>query len=425
MKNPSPIQCGLAAPNRRMQKKNLIVALVEKIAARVASLFNMATVLVTGGTGFFGHNLVAALLKDSRVAIIRVYARNPPPTEATLSDYSEDEPLMGWNTREPCRKEDRVYRSAVPNEVFSHNRVHFHKGDITDREALGKVMRDCHVVFHACGDTRWWNAIEEQQFETNVTGTVNALELAIQAPTVTRFIYTSTVDVMGTAGGYQMNEHQHGRPFDYHYAVTKSKADSFVLNHAEDPRQGMRITIIRPGSMLGPWDVTDQYGRLFKELKHRTMLGVPCGGTSVCHVEDVARAHIAAAFAPQLEHIVYVCAGKNMTYRQLFRVMRSQMESYQDSHATDADRLGMCCGPCEVIPRPVLVAYGWACELYSNLISGKEPEVNPGMARYLSEFAFYLSTRAEEELGYPSQSPLRWEEALADSYNWYRVRGRF
>jgi dihydroflavonol-4-reductase len=340
--------------------------------------------------------------------------------------------------------EERVYQSDAPNGVFSDPRVSFHKGDITDRHALNKAMRGCHMVFHACGDTRWWNVIEAEQFETNVTGTINALELAIQNSTVTRFVYTSTVDVMGTADGRQMSEDEYElpvgqqsgqtyrRPFDYHYAVTKTKAEKFVLRHALDREitesRGLRITIIRPGSMLGPWDVTDQYGRLFKELKHRAMLGVPCGGTSVCHVQDVARAHVTAAFAPQLQHEVYVCAGRNMTYQRLFRAMRWQLDSYRnsDNDAADASaRLGMCCAPCEVIPQWMLVTYGWGCELYSNWISGKEPEVNPGMARYLSQFGYYLSHRAEEELNYPSQSSQRWEDAIAASYNWYRVRGRF
>jgi nucleoside-diphosphate-sugar epimerase len=386
----------------------------------------MSSVLVTGGTGFFGHNLVAELIRDDRVARIHVYARNEPPTEHVLSAYLDN----GWQssakmTAEPCEKEDRVLQSHYPNAIFSHAKVSFHKGNITDKVALKAAMEGCDVVFHACGDTRWWNAIENEQHETNVTGTINALELALATPSVRRFVYTSTVDVMGTGHGQLLYESQQGIPFDYHYAVSKEKADSYVCNRAfKGIPHGFRITVIRPGSMIGPWDVTDQYGRLFGELKWGSLLGVPCGGTSVCHVQDVARAHITAAFAPSLEYTVYVCAGMNLTYHRLFRVMRSYLKDYAGGTISKTSRIGPCCVPCEVMPENVLVFYGWLCELYSNMVSGKEPEVNPGMARYLSQHAYFISHRAEKDLDYPEQSSQRWLDAIKDSYDWYRVRGR-
>jgi len=140
----------------------------------------------------------------------------------------------------------------------------------------------------------------------------------------------------------------------------------------------------------------------------------------VCHVEDVARAHVAAAFAPALEHDVYVCAGQNVSYRDLFLAMRSMLHSHPSARVP----IGGCCGMCSTIPRWALVVYGWGCELHSDWWSGDEPEINPGMARYMSCCAYYTSGRACAELGYPDQSQ-RWLQAIADSYQWYIRRGRF
>jgi len=386
----------------------------------------MCTVLVTGGTGFFGHNLVSELLTDDRVRSIRVYARHAAPTEYKLSGYGDDGfPPTGMG-EEPCERDDRVLQSHRANAIFSHPKVTCYQGDITDKVALRTAMEGCTVVFHACGDTRWWNAVERQQGMTNVGGTIAAVDLAMATPSVKRFVYTSTVDVMGTGNGELLYETDEGIPFDYNYAVTKSMAENMVRYRAvaKDLRPDLRITVIRPGSMIGPWDVTNQYGRLFYQLKWGSILGVPCGGTSVCHVQDVARAHIAAAFAPSLEHVVYVCAGMNVTYRHLFRTMRSYLKDYADGKISKTSRIGPCCVPCEVMPETLLVAYGWMCEVYSNRVSGTEPEVNPGMARYLSKLAYFVSPRAEEELGYPSQSEGRWLDAIKESYEWYRVRGR-
>lgn len=399
----------------------------------------MTNVLVTGGTGFFGHNLVKALLEDSRVGNIHVYARNPPPTENLLSRWAIDGRSMLGHEPEVIEPRRRVFQSGEPNAIFADPRVRFFKGDICDPVELTAAAEGCTIVFHACGDTRWWNAKNSEQYQTNVRGTCMALAMARASPSVRRFIHTSTVDVMGH---YDPENHKPGSvpdyedgaldedwhfenysylEFGYNYANTKRQAERAVRRTADECNgPDKQFIVIRPGSMLGPWDVTDQYGRLFGELKARSLAGVPCGGTSVCHVEDVARAHIAAAFAPTLEHRVYICAGINMSYLQLFRAMRGLLQEYADANEGP---IGGVCGR-QVIPGSLLVVYGWLCELYSNVWSGSEPEVNPGLACYLSCNAYYRSHRAQHELGYPEQSR-RWVEAIVESYEWYRARGRF
>jgi hypothetical protein len=104
--------------------------------------------------------------------------------------------------------------------------------------------------------------------------------------------------------------------------------------------------------------------------------------------------------------------------------MRAELADYGAGGLPHNQRIGPCCVPCEVMPETLLVLYGWGCELYSNLVSGKQPEVNPGMARYLSQYAWYLSHRAEKDLKYAHQSGGRWKEAIAESLDWYRRRGR-
>jgi len=344
----------------------------------------MATVLVTGGTGFFGHNLVKALLEDPRVEIVHVYARNLPPTENRLSRWAVDGRSMISGIPEPPNTTgDRVVQSDDPDAIFANARVRFFRGDICDSKALSSAAEGCSVMFHACGDTRWWNAIDWDQGCTNIQGTDTALRVARSSLTIRAFIHTSTVDVMGHAD-IPINEDHEGysyADFGYNYADTKRDADLAVQRSVTSfAHEGKRVVIIRPASMLGPWDVSDQYGRLFGELKSRSLAGVPCGGTSVCHVHDVALAHITAAFAPTLEHSVFICAGTNMTYLQLFQTMRGMLHDYKDNNDGP---IGGLCGK-QIIPRSLLVVYGWLCECYSNVWSGEEPEVNTGLARYMS-----------------------------------------
>ncbi len=128
-------------------------------------------VLVTGGTGFFGHNLVKALLETDNVGDIRVYSRHDPPTELELSRYDhQGRNLLGPGV-EPCPEAERVTQAISPTGIFLDQRVTWLKGDICDAVSLRDAMEGCDVVFHACGDTRWWGAIDEQQRLTNVDGT--------------------------------------------------------------------------------------------------------------------------------------------------------------------------------------------------------------------------------------------------------------
>jgi len=386
----------------------------------------LVNVLVTGGTGFFGHNLVAALLADHRVGNIHVYSRNPPPTENRLSRWGCDGRSLLGHSMEPSSSEERILQSDRPNAVFADDRVRCFKGDICDAHALTEAAKGCSVFFHACGDTRWWNAKNDEQYYTKVQGTVTALRVALaEDSTIRAFIYTSTVDVMGHSEEGPLDENHIGysyKGFGYHYADSKRFAEGLVLDkHNAFLQRGKRIAIIRASSMLGPWDVSNQYGRLFGELKQRSLAGVPCGGTSVCHAQDVARAHITAAFADKLEHTVYICAGINMSYRQLFLTMRQMLVAYRQDNS---EPIGGCCGAFQILPRWLLVAYGWGCELHSDWWSGSAPEINPGLARYMSCNAYYLSDRAHRELGYPDQES-RWIEAISESYDWYRRRGRF
>jgi dihydroflavonol-4-reductase len=408
-------------------------------------------VLVTGGTGFFGHALVKHLLADHRVGKINVFARGPPPTEMTLSALVKTKMFSGtfpgyevyhhapeggdFGKHERVPETECVPRSDI-NEIFdgfdAKNRIQLFYGDIASDEAvLVEAMRGCAIVFHACGDTRWWNKINSRQYATNAVGTNSAYNRA-QELSVKRFIYTSTVDVMGhNAAGGSLDESSDiwadysYRGFGYHYADSKRAAEEHLLTASDG--NGPEVVIIRPGSMLGAWDVTDKYGRLFKELKNQSLAGIPPGGTSVCHVDDVARAHIAAAFlsSPLLRASggVFITAGANVTYRELFHTMRRKLKGYKTMPST----IGFA-GSCglEVIPRTLLVAYGWLCEQWSNNVSDREPEINPGMARYMSCMAFYSSNHASKYLGYPDEKALqqRWLDAIDQSYNWYCKRGR-
>ena len=326
-------------------------------------------VLVTGATGFLGTNLVHELLKAGH----SVRATGYPGSE---TKYIQ-----------------------VPG-------VEYEPADITDREAVIKLARDREVVYHVAGDTSFWKKNFARQRRINIEGTVNVAEACL-AQGVKRMIHTSTLDVLGySPEGAALTEETGKFNFNnigYNYGESKLEAEIRFRAYLD---KGLDGVIIYPGFMMGPYDFTLQIGRVFFDLKAGTIPGAPAGGGSVCHVTEVARAHIAAAEKGRRGE-GYLCSGMdytNVSYQELFKRM---------AWAADAK------APRLTLPRSVMVAYGYLSEFISEF-TRKPPEMNPGMAHYMSSPQYSDSSKAIRELGY-HVPPV--EECIQSALDWYRSNG--
>jgi dihydroflavonol-4-reductase len=220
---------------------------------------------------------------------------------------------------------------------------------------------------------------------------------------VRRLVHTSTCDALGynpsgladeTWAQYNLGG------IGYNYGDTKLEGEKRVR---EFNNHGLEVIVMNPGSMLGPYDFTLQFGRLFFDLRDGKVPGCPVGGGSYNHVQEVARAHINAAEKGKPGEN-YLCAGHNISHRELFQAI--------------AEKFGKS-APRMDIPQWAGVFYGYAMEFISNF-THKPPELNPGMARYLSIKAYYDSSKAAQELDYKIV-PI--QEMINDAYDWYRKNG--
>ena len=126
-------------------------------------------------------------------------------------------------------------------------------------------------------------------------------------------------------------------------------------------------------------------------------------GYRVGHVVEVARAHVVAAERGRPGE-GYICGGVNATYRELF-------ESVARTVGARAPRFDL--------PRPALVA----CAVFAEAISaltGKPPDLDPGMARFMSTTAYYDSRKAVAELDYRI---VELPKIVADAHAWYLAEG--
>ena len=321
--------------------------------------------LVTGGTGFLGTNIVHQC------------------AEAGHSVKAMG--LQGDATR---------YIEDVADEII--------EGDVTVVRDVLEATRGVDAVIHVAGDTSFWKKRFNRQREINVEGPRNIAEACLENG-VKRLVHTATVDVLGYNPDGLADESWEDFNYagiGYNYAETKRDGEKIVLSYNGND---LEVISILPGSMLGPYDHTLQFGRLFMDIRDKKVPAILPGGAPWAHVREVARAHVTALTrgAPGER---YICGGVNETYKTLFHAI--------------AGSIGV--DPRRYVMKPwMTVGYGYLMEFFANF-TRKPPELNPGQARYMSVFPRYDSSKAEKALGFTIVS---LEEMVNDARDWYRDNG--
>ena len=325
-------------------------------------------VLVTGANGFLGTNIVHALLEDKEKYEIRAFGL---PKDST--------------------------------KYIEHERVEIILGDVLSISDVNRVVKGVDYIIHSAGDTSFWSRRFKLQRRINIEGTRNVFEAAIKEG-VKRVIHTATIDTIGINPDGLTDEFW--TEFTYAgtknvYAESKRVAEQLVFSFVD--KGLIDAVIINPGSMIGPFDHTLQYGRLYGELQRGEVPGIPSGGVSWAHVVEVAKAHVTALKHGRIGQR-YICAGENVSYEEVFKEIAEIVGGKP---------------PKTVFPKFFLVLYGALCEFIS-FFSGKPPEINTGHARYMSMFPAMNSTKAQKELGY---RVIPVKVMIKDAYDWYVENG--
>lgn len=216
-------------------------------------------VLVTGGGGFVGLNLVEALLARGEEVILFDSGALPPAAREMLSGYGRQLNVAPADVRD----------SAQVNQVFESHGIDriVHCAGVTSGTA--REIRDPGTII-----------------DVNVRGTLNVLEAA-RAHGVKRVVYTSSGAVYG-ASLYRLArlyEESPAMPIAL-YGITKFSAERLCARMSV--LWEIDVVCARLGTVVGPWErdtgVRDNYGT------HTQLAGMAMTGTqAVLTAREVRR----------------------------------------------------------------------------------------------------------------------------------------
>lgn len=320
-----------------------------------------APILVTGATGFVGHNLCAYLVE------------------------------RGYRVRALVR---RTSNSAFL-ESLGVERVW---GDIRDAQAVATAVAGCRAVIHAAALFRFWG--ERRDFwTTNVEGTRNLLGAASQTG-VRRFVYISTIAVVGKPPRDALiTEETPCRPQDA-YQESKLEAERLALSWWRE--YGLPVIILRPGAIYGPWS-RYAFNRLFIEDPLKGLAFRVHGGRHITFpvfVRDVVWAAEAVLTRGRPGQVYNIC-GPSLSQREIGEIVER----------VTGRRIRW-------IPTPAwgMVALAWVWTFLSRW-TRREPYYPIGLYPYVFYDWRVSHEKARQELGY---SPTPLEEGLRETWAWYR-----
>jgi dihydroflavonol-4-reductase len=269
-------------------------------------------------------------------------------------------------------------------------------GDICDRQSLVEGIKGCDAVIHLACISSWTDIRQlESQLETiAVEGTRNVLE-AVKANGKIRAVYVSSSAAIDASKEPQVFDEKSTYSLSetsLKYSIAKHKAEQVVNQYVRD--YDLDVVTVNPCEAYGPHDegmVTA--GNLVEILKESISM-VCRGGTSVAHVEDIARG-IVLALEKGKKGERYILGGDNLTIAEMSQLVR-KLAGKSDFVLT--------------IPNKIIVG---VCIVLSKF--GIKTPVPMDVLDYAVLYWFVDSSKAKRELGYQWRPA---QETFKDVVQW-------
>jgi UDP-glucose 4-epimerase len=248
-------------------------------------------VLVTGGFGFLGLNLISRLVGSG--AVVRVLGHAGPSLASLGTGVLEG--------------------------------VHSIEGDIRDMDAVRHALGGCEVVFNLAGiaGAIASNSSPFEDLDTNVRGQLTFLQACSEIGPPLKVVFPSSRLVYKPTTDLPVNESAATGPLSI-YGVHKLAAENYHLLY--DRRGRIQAVVLRITNPYGPFQRPEQnrYG-IVNWFIHRAVHGLDLPvygrGTQIrdyVHVDDVIDAFLLAGARPEANGMTFnIGSGKGVSFHHM------------------------------------------------------------------------------------------------------------
>ena len=251
-------------------------------------------ILVTGGAGFIGSNLVDRLVEEGHKVVVI----------------------------------DNLSTGKTENV---HSKANFYKLDICDKKIRDIFKSEkIEVVYHKAAQIDVQKSIEDPIFDgkVNILGTINVLE-ACKKTNVKKIIYPSSAAVYGEPKYLEIDENHPISPISY-YGISKFTPENYIKTYSEF--YDIDYTIFRYSNAYGiRQDPKGEGGviaifmdKLFRG-KSPTIFGDGSATRDFIYVEDIVEANIKALDRGSKE-VFNIGTGVATSINELFYIMKEIMD---------------------------------------------------------------------------------------------------
>ncbi len=323
-------------------------------------------VLVTGGTGFVGKNLVKHLLEQ------------------------------GYDVALFARRTSSL--GGLPDSID------IRWGDVTEPGSFRDALDGVEAVFHLAALVKEWVPRPALFREVNVRALETLLRASIEIP-LQRVVYTSSFIALGPSDEVgEADESIRHSPDHFHNLYERTKYEGSLLAE-EYVRKGAPLVTVCPGVVYGPGEVTQGniMVRFLVDLLRNRLPGLPGDGQqrwSFAFVNDVATGHRLAMEKGRVGER-YILGGENASINDFFSI---------GVESAGVEK------PLKHVPFWLLETVA-AFEHLKAAITRRPPRLTLGAIQTYKHDWTYTSRKATAELGY-SITPLR--EGLARTVKWLK-----
>ena len=258
-------------------------------------------VLVTGGAGFIGSNLVHRLISDDRITVVKVLDNLETGRFSNISAFKD------------------------------HSKFEFIKGDIRNYAICLVAAEGIDIISHQAALGSVPRSVKDpiSTHEVNATGTLNIFNAA-RENRIKRVVYAASSSTYGDHPGLPKVEDKIGSPISP-YGVTKLVNELYAKVFAE--LYEMEFIGLRYFNVYGPQQnpagpyaaVIPLFIKSLLEDRSPIINGAGDSSRDFTFVEDVVQANLLAMFTDSksaINQVYNIAKGEQTTLNELFNILR-------------------------------------------------------------------------------------------------------